>query len=169
MGIAMHKENVERGYYHDETGRWIDTSYVEYRVEISGQNELKHLQRILQNLKQCASAKLETESSVLETQFNMLVDEYTRAAQKYNELHWFKRIFATEPAAPNRENCNAFRSRANLGAAVDQLRSKLNRLELLSPEFGVYKSRARNESPVEYEILMTREDKLNFNELLQRL
>lgn len=169
MGIVLDQELIKCGYNHDETGRWIDTSYIAYHTKISDAKELKHLERILRDLAVCVDSKLKTESAVLETQFAALVAEYARSLQKYNELHWFKRVFASEPFAPARENCNAFRQHAKLAAAAQRLQSRLNRLQVLSPEFGVYECQTKFCRPVEYEILMTREDKLNFNELLQRL
>ena len=45
MGITLDREWIERGYHSDETGRWVDASYLIYVSEISGARELKHLER----------------------------------------------------------------------------------------------------------------------------
>lgn len=167
MGITLDREWIERGYHSDETGRWVDASYLIYVSEISGARELKHLERILQKFVKYVETKITTESSVLETQFAAAVASNASALQKYNELHWFERLFTRKPFTPTREDCDAFWSRRKLTATIERLKLKIDSLQSLNLEFGVYECWAEDDVPIEYEMLMTREDRMNFDELLQ--
>lgn len=175
--VSLQKELIESGYPHDDTGRWIDTSYFRYTVKITGKIALMELQSRLNTISGMATEKL---AEVVEA---YRVEEVQRDHDlryqtvlweddmvKYRALPWYKRWFRNPPEQPRLVPVSdklkeQLRKYTELTEAIDKA---LDDLFALDYQFGVYVKISDNYVPFEHRIMMTRPELMDIELITKR-